>query len=262
MISLAAALLLAAPLGAQAEDADGLSALEAAEQGTVVDADRESLEAYAEQSIAMITGMDDAQIREILKPSTILSTTSRETVASVQSWSDLKDTLGAFVEAKEHEITVTDDAITIVSSCAFENAEGVVTTTLDRRETPFTATMTFSEGGDESLGTVMAEAAMNTVMGLGIVFLTLLFLSVLISQFRHISKLENAFAKKKDAANTAPAAPAVAAAPAPAAEEELADDGELVAVIAAAVAAYEGTSADGFVVRSIRRSAGKRWQRA
>ena len=36
-------------------------------------------------------------------------------------------------------------------------------------------------------------------------------------------------------------------------EQELVDDTELVAVIAAAIAAYEGTSTDGFVVRSIRR---------
>ena len=36
-------------------------------------------------------------------------------------------------------------------------------------------------------------------------------------------------------------------------EEPETDDGELVAVIAAAIAAAEGTSADGFVVRSIRR---------
>ena len=34
---------------------------------------------------------------------------------------------------------------------------------------------------------------------------------------------------------------------------DAADDGELVAVIAAAIAAAEGASADGFVVRSIRR---------
>ena len=32
------------------------------------------------------------------------------------------------------------------------------------------------------------------------------------------------------------------------------DDGELVAVIAAAIAAYEGTSTDSFVVRSIRKA--------
>jgi len=42
-------------------------------------------------------------------------------------------------------------------------------------------------------------------------------------------------------------------------EEELSNDEELVAVIAAAVAAYEGTtSTDGFVVRSIKRASGKK----
>ena len=62
----------------------------------------------------------------------------------------------------------------------------------------------------------------------------------------------------------APAAPAPAPAPAEEEqEEELADDGELVAVIAAAIAAYEGsTSTDGFVVRSIKRSKTNKWKRA
>ena len=64
----------------------------------------------------------------------------------------------------------------------------------------------------------------------------------------------------------APKETADAPAPAPAEEEqeeELADDGELVAVIAAAIAAYEGsTSTDGFVVRSIKRSKTNKWKRA
>ena len=46
-------------------------------------------------------------------------------------------------------------------------------------------------------------------------------------------------------------------------EGDLVDDTELVAVISAAIAAYEGnTSADGFVVRSIRKSQSKKWQNA
>ena len=46
-------------------------------------------------------------------------------------------------------------------------------------------------------------------------------------------------------------------------KEELSDDTELVAVIAAAIAAYEGSgSTDGFVVRSIRKSNKSKWQNA
>ena len=46
--------------------------------------------------------------------------------------------------------------------------------------------------------------------------------------------------------------------PAEAADEDFADDLELVAVISAAIAAYENTSGDSFVVRSIKKS--NKWQ--
>ena len=60
--------------------------------------------------------------------------------------------------------------------------------------------------------------------------------------------------KEKEAALRAVENPVeTVVAPAETVEEQLTDDTELVAVIAAAIAAYEGTSTDGFVVRSIRR---------
>ena len=43
-------------------------------------------------------------------------------------------------------------------------------------------------------------------------------------------------------------------------DEDFADDLELVAVISAAIAAYENTSGDSFVVRSIKKS--NKWHRA
>ena len=99
----------------------------------------------------------------------------------------------------------------------------------------------------------MEKAALNTLMGLGTVFVILAFLIFVISLFKYIPGLVEG--KKKESAPAA-AAPAPAAA-APVAEpvvEDVTDDGELVAVIAAAIAASEGkTSTDGFVVRSIRK---------
>lgn len=62
--------------------------------------------------------------------------------------------------------------------------------------------------------------------------------------------------KKKEA--PAPVSPAPAPVQVPAVEEEV-DDTELIAVIAAAIAASEGTSTDGFVVRSIRKINRKKW---
>ncbi len=110
-----------------------------------------------------------------------------------------------------------------------------------------------------STGEIMAKAGMNTLIGMGTVFVVLILISLLISCFTFISKFEKR-QKKQEAPAPAAAAPVVEQI---AAKEELSDDTELVAVIAAAIAAYEGAaSTDGFVVRSIRKSNKSKWQNA
>ena len=225
-------------------------------EGGISASDRASLESYAQQSIEMIVGMDDTQAEEILHPSSILSKYQDSMVASVQSWVNAKEELGAYKQILAQDIEVDDD-IVIKTDCEFENGESVVTTTLSLDDLSLVS-MEFATA-EKTMGQKMEEAVLNTLMGVCVVFVMLFFLSFLISQFKHISKLEEGFKKKN-----APAAPAPApvAAPAPVEEEEVADDGELIAVIAAAIAAAEGTSTDGFVVRSIKKSNRNKWQRA
>lgn len=100
----------------------------------------------------------------------------------------------------------------------------------------------------------IGKALLNTVMGMGTVFVVLLFISWIIGMFRYLNKPVKQEVKQE-------AAPVVDNAVTQMEEaEELADDSELVAVITAAIAAYEGTagSADAsnssFRVRSIRRA--------
>ena len=101
-----------------------------------------------------------------------------------------------------------------------------------------------------SFGEMMTKAALNTIMGMGTVFVVLIIIIVLISSFTLINKAQNKEDVKKEVVKPAPAPTAV-----PVEEsEDLSDDLELVAVIAAAIAAYEGkVSADGYVVRSLRK---------
>lgn len=108
-----------------------------------------------------------------------------------------------------------------------------------------------------SLAVNMQRAALNTVMGLGVVFIMLIFLSFVISLFRFVPKLLDKKSKETEEDLTPVTVPAQETAEA--AEEEVQDDTELVAVIAAAIAAAEGTSPDGFVVRSIRKVNRKKW---
>lgn len=108
-----------------------------------------------------------------------------------------------------------------------------------------------------STGEILAKAGMNTLIGMGTVFAVLILISLIISCFTLISKLEKRQKKEEPAPVEAPVVQQIAA------KEELSDDTELVAVIAAAIAAYEGAaSTDGFVVRSIRKSNKSKWQNA
>ncbi len=120
-----------------------------------------------------------------------------------------------------------------------------------------------------SFGESMERAALNTLLGMGTVFVVLILICFIISCFKFISVFENRNKNKKDdkaeapKAESAPAPAPVTVEPATVQEENLTDDLELVAVIAAAIAASEGrTTTDGLVVRSIRKANKNKWQNA
>lgn len=108
----------------------------------------------------------------------------------------------------------------------------------------------------------MAEAALNTAIGITVVFLALILFVFIFSLFKYISVFEQKLAKKK--AGSTPEAPAPVAAPVAEAVPET-DDLELIAVITAAIHAYEeaqGNTVTGdLVVRSIKKR-NSRWQNA
>lgn len=102
-----------------------------------------------------------------------------------------------------------------------------------------------------SMGEIMEKAALNTLLGMGTVFVVLILISLIISLFGLIPKLQTK--KKEEKAETSVKTDPVVSQIVE--KEELSDDLELVAVISAAIAAYEGSgSTDGFVVRSIRKA--------
>lgn len=109
---------------------------------------------------------------------------------------------------------------------------------------------------EQSMGELMQTAVYDTLMGMGTVFAVLILICFIISGFSLIPRIQATFSKKKKKTEAVDNTIAQIIE-----KEELSDDTELVAVIAAAIAASEGaTGTDGFVVRSIRRVSKKRWQ--
>ncbi len=96
---------------------------------------------------------------------------------------------------------------------------------------------------------MVEQALMNTIMGISIVFSMLALISVLIYCFRIIPYLTERFTKKEpQQQKTEQFIDIRLLVPEPTEDER-----QLVAVIAAAIAASEGISTDDFIVRSIRR---------
>ena len=109
---------------------------------------------------------------------------------------------------------------------------------------------------DYTFGESMARAGLNTLLGMGTVFAVLILISFIIAAFGLIPKLLDSKKPVENKAADNVVSQIVE-------REELSDDTELVAVISAAIAAYEGSgSTDGFVVRSIRKTRNSKWQNA
>ncbi len=144
--------------------------------------------------------------------------------------------------------------------------KGIIETTCENMDVRFIVTFDIENGLESitaeeiveekpSLGESMANAGINTLLGMGTVFIMLIVMAYIISLMKYIPKL--LASKQKAPEPVATAIPATPVPPIPESvpvQEDLSNDEELVAVISAAIAAYEGeASVDGFVVRSIRK---------
>ena len=203
----------------------------------VDDTVKQTLITTAEGLTDTIVALGDEDIENYSKSSDAFTT------SAMSAWAGSKAELGALKERSgEVEVKASDDGYTVTVPASFEKADANFVYVFDGSTG---APTSLTVDVQYSMAETLRRAVMNTIMGIAIVFIILIFLSFLIYLFRFIPNPE---AKKKAQA----AAPAPAA-PAPVAVQETADDTELIAVIAAAIAAAEGTTTDGFVVRSIRK---------
>lgn len=117
-----------------------------------------------------------------------------------------------------------------------------------------------------TITTILVKALTNTVLGMGTVFLVLIFIACLIALLPCITAVLESVGKKKGTKRSVlqvqAGNPESAVSKSDAeSEKESDDDTELAAVIAAAIAAAEGIPAEGFIVRSIRRMPGSQWKK-
>lgn len=223
---------------------------------------QEELEQYANAIILNFSSMSEEDFEEYQSMSdyslnytlmmTGLPVTAENLRTMMDSWRSGQEDCGEFEEIGEFTMEVTNTGAVLTAPITAERSADLQ--------------FSFDENGQmESItvnahyttGEILKKAGLNTVLGMGTVFVVLIFISFIISLFEKIPELEAKFSKKEAAPAKAPAkVPVKAPEPAP---EVQTDDGELIAVIAAAIAAAEGTTTDGFIVRSIRRRKSNKW---
>jgi sodium pump decarboxylase gamma subunit len=237
-----------------------------------------ALEAQVEQQLTTLSAMGTEQLEQLIttynkeinlgvrdiansmKDSSALTDqddTTMATVKMLRNWYSMKDSCGEFQGVEEYTADMTDNVITLdlvakYAQALKDNATVNVKFTYDLNRNVSLMRWDLTD----SFQTSIKRAALNTVIGLGTVFIVLMFLAFVIGQIHWVPDILDGKKKSKEAAEAA--ARTAAPAPAPAVQEveeaaEETDDLELVAVITAAIAASEQAPADGFVVRSIRR---------
>ena len=229
--------------------------------------DQAELEQYAEFIVQNFSVMSDedfnsfSELSDLELDLTMLNTgvpvSGENFLSMIDAWQAGEEECGEFVSVSgEYTMEVGNEGATLSTEAEYADRTASIDFTFDEKSNLESITV----NADYSIGEILEKAALNTILGMGTVFVVLIFLSFVIWLLKFIPVVAEKF-NKKQTAEPAPAAAAPApAAPAPAAEPEASgDDTELAAVIAAAVAAAEGTSPDGFIVRSIKRRKSNKW---
>lgn len=177
---------------------------------------------------------------------------------AIESFDAALETMGGITEIVGADAKIDDSQIVVEVEVKGVNKDATAEVILTNDM--FMSLESASLNPVSSMGELMGKAALNTLIGMGTVFIVLILISLIISCFQVIPKLQASSAKRKEekkaAKEIAGIDNAVEQITAQEAVSDESDDLELAAVIAAAIAASEGAvSADGFVVRSIRRRA-------
>ena len=214
-----------------------------------VEYDQEQLEQYADFIVQNFSMMGEADFQNFSDMSDLelemtllqagVPVTGENFLTMMGAWDAGEQECGEFVGLKDgYTMETTNEGALLTVEGDFAERDGALEFAFDKK------------------GNI---AGLNTILGMGTVFVVLIFISFIISLFKFIPALEQKFKKsaKTEIVNEKPTA--ALKTEMPEVSEDVTEDTELAAVIAAAIAASEGTSADGFIVRSIKRRKSNKW---
>ncbi len=228
--------------------------------------DKATLEEIAEVMISSFTQMSDedfAQFKDLSEfqlnytmMQTGLPISGESFIGMIDSWNAAEAECGEYIAHGDYVIEEKSSSVVISTEAQYADREATIAISFD--EDLQMESLDVSAKYD--IGEILTKAGLNTVLGMGTVFAVLIFLAILIGWIKYIPAFIDKLANKETAEKSTKTPVETAAEEAVSYEvEDEMDDLELVAVISAAIAAQEGTSTNGFIVRSIRRRPSNNW---
>lgn len=199
-------------------------------------------------------GLSDAQIQEYIntieayrKNNQLTEEKAKMNEDLIKEWHEIEGQLGEYKEYGEFEFDSAGKTYTATLTIKYEKRDVNLIYVISKKDFEITganAEIVYT------LGEKMSKAGLNTITGIVIVFCMLVLMCIIIYAFNIINYIQAKYKKKKEETKieitTLDGEEVVS-------EESEVDDKQLIAVIAAAIAASTNQSTDDFVVRSIRR---------
>ncbi|MDO5293677.1 MAG: OadG family transporter subunit [bacterium] len=218
----------------------------------------DTIKSTFETTISSLASQDLSIIEDEKTYDNYVSQSTEELAQSILGLYNTTKDLGAYQSCGDKTVSYADGNAIVESKVKYEKDDVVIRMTFasDDEITSFSSDVyrTFSQK--------MVKALLNTVMGMGTVFVVLIFISLIIGLLGYVPRLVGG----KKQPETTQVESTVVSAPIEeevVEDEELVEDAELVAVITAAIMASLGDEApeDGLVVRSIHR-VNRKWKNA
>lgn len=211
-------------------------------------------EYMGEGSLADFEGLTAEEIGDIFHQYMQIEADGYTIIGAATSFNNAADTIGTILSIKTEEIEAEIKGKTIIVTVpvvgSIKDGKAQVILSNDK----FFRLQSAALNEESTLGDAMVKAALNTVIGMGTVFIVLVLISFIIALFGYIPKIQAKLDERKKNVEKIESIDNTIAQIVEKEEVDVTDDYELVAVIAAAIAASEGAaSTDGFVVRSVRK---------
>lgn len=199
------------------------------------------VESSSDENIAFIKEIDREGLDELFKQSKA-PITGEAFLSAVEGYVQILEESGKYLEPVSIEFKQDGKNIQAVMVCRFEKREVKVNAVFNKKG--MIEVVSFSP--EYSLGEIAKKAGMNTLIGMGTVFVILAVIAFIISLFKYLPKPKETEEERKPIWEQTVAAES--------------DNKELIAVITAAIVEYENfPDAQGFVVREIVRRKDNRW---